>query len=111
KKLYEVILGTTFGPDEMLAFGRAVFTRTPWGALSAPGKIAMFRLTAALAVADAPEAAPSGEAPLPDGEMTHEAGAPPQEEKTDGPAAGAAASESAPDGSSAENGTETGNGG
>jgi hypothetical protein len=115
KKLYEMILGTTFGPDEMLAFGRAVFTKTPWGALSAPGKIAMFRLTAALAVADAHEAAPPAEAPLPDGEIAHGVAAPPPEEGTEGAAARTAASESvdtdAPEGCSAENGSETGNGG
>src|SRR3954466_3557961 len=48
RKLYEQILAIPFGHDEMLAFGQAVFSKTPWGALTPTGKIAMFRLTAAL---------------------------------------------------------------
>ena len=59
KKLYEQILGIEFAPEEMLAFGRAVFTKTPWGALSAAGKLAMFRLTAAFALADPAVPAPA----------------------------------------------------
>jgi hypothetical protein len=65
KTLYEQILGIEFGPEEMLAFGRAVFTKTPWGALAPSAKIAMFRLTAALAARDAAQAVPADIAPAP----------------------------------------------
>jgi hypothetical protein len=49
KKLYEQILSISFSNDEMLAFGQAVFGKTPWGALKPTTKIAMFRLAAGMA--------------------------------------------------------------
>jgi hypothetical protein len=48
KKLYEQILSISFSHDEMLAFGQAVFGKTPWGALMPTAKIAMFRLAAGI---------------------------------------------------------------
>jgi len=92
KKLYEQILGIEFAPEEMLAFGRAVFTKTPWGALSAAGKLAMFRLTAAffaLAAPDAPAAAETALAP----EVAEETGEPQPTEVSDGGGAAQAEAE------------------
>jgi hypothetical protein len=63
KKLYERILDVPFSPDEMLAFGRAVFTKTPWGALTPVGKVAIFRLAAAIAALDGPEVPPADAGP------------------------------------------------
>ena len=48
RNLYEQIVTIPFSPDEMVAFGQAIFSKTPWGALTPTAKLAMFRLAAAL---------------------------------------------------------------
>jgi hypothetical protein len=96
KKLYEQILSIAFAPEEMLAFGRAVFTKTPWRALTAAGKLAMFRLTAAFALTDQVEQAPAEEALPPD--AAEEPEDPPLSGASDGGAT-ALAGPDAPDGS------------
>ena len=48
RRLYQQILAVPFGRDEMLEFGQAVFSKTPWSALTPAAKLGMFRLTAAL---------------------------------------------------------------
>jgi len=108
KNLYEQILGIEFAPEEMLAFGRAVFTKTPWGALSAAGKLAMFRLTAAFALADPAVPAPAETLLAP--EVAEETGEPQPKEGGDG-GGGAQAGAEERDGSSEENEPGSGAGG
>src|SRR5581483_12219795 len=72
RHLYESIIAISFSTDEMMAFGEAVFSKTPWSALTPPAKIAMFRLAAALAALAAQPTDPaqaSEHGPIPDAEI------------------------------------------
>ena len=72
RRLYEQILAIPFSHEEMLAFGQAVFSKTPWGVLSPAGKIAMFRLTAALAPPSASDPSRVVDAAFPVTEVTED---------------------------------------
>ena len=66
RRLYQQILAVPFGRDEMLEFGQAVFSKTPWSALTPAAKLGMFRLTAALTPLSEPTVAAGA---IPDAEI------------------------------------------
>ena len=69
RNLYESIIAISFSPQEMVAFGEAVFSKTPWSALTPPAKIAMFRLAVALSPQPTDPAQVSEHGAIPDAEI------------------------------------------